>query len=302
MVVFIIIGFILAGVGCHFIMQKREVNALQHSVDYILAQGTLENTPITILPVEKSMIIGQAQAKLKFSIIIPAYNEEGYIKKCLDSVIAASSPYKDQVEVIVVLNRCTDRTEEIALSYNCVIVKEDSRNLSKIRNAGAKVARGNILITIDADSWMAENMLVEIEKQLMSGKYIGGGVALKTERLSLGIMISAIILFSAILIKHGLICGGLFWCFKRDFEAISGFDEKLRIAEDIDFAIRLRHWGEKCGKKVMNISKPRLMTSCRKFDRLGDWYMIKKPEIILDYLNFKKQKYADELYYDFKRE
>ena len=111
-------------------------------------------------------IQGVAEKKVKFSVVIPAHNEEKYIAKCLDSIVKASAPYNDQVEIIVVLNRCTDRTEEIALSYGCVIVREDAKNLSKIRNAGAKIAKGDILITIDADSWMSDTMLIEIEKQI----------------------------------------------------------------------------------------------------------------------------------------
>ena len=59
-----------------------------------------------------------AQKKIKFSVVIPAHNEEKYLGRCLDSIMAASASYKDQVEVIVVLNRCTDRTEEIAALYN----------------------------------------------------------------------------------------------------------------------------------------------------------------------------------------
>lgn len=50
---------------------------------------------------------------LKISIIIPAHNEEKYIGKCLESVSRASKLCKNQVEIIVVLNRCTDRTEEL---------------------------------------------------------------------------------------------------------------------------------------------------------------------------------------------
>ncbi|WP_211289665.1 hypothetical protein SPSIL_018180 [Sporomusa silvacetica DSM 10669] len=241
------------------------------------------------------------ERNVKFSIVIPAYNEKKYIPRCLDSIVAASTPYKNQVEIIVVLNRCTDRTEEIALSYNCIIVKEDTKNLSKIRNAGAKIARGEILITIDADSWMADNMLNEIEKQLITGKYIGGGVAMQFERVSLGIIASALVLFIPLLIKHGLISGGLFWCFKKDFDVINGFDDNVRIAEDVDFALRLREWGKKCGKTFKTITKPRLMTSCRKFDIFGDWLYVKKPKLVLDYLNLKKQKHADEIYYDIKR-
>lgn len=60
---------------------------------------------------------------VKFSIIISAHNEEKYIRKCLDSIAKASEAYKEQTEVIVVLNRCTDKTEEIAKSYNCITLK-----------------------------------------------------------------------------------------------------------------------------------------------------------------------------------
>ncbi len=61
-------------------------------------------------------------SNIKFSIIIPAHNEEKLIGRCLDSITAASVPYKNQVEVIVVLNRCTDRTEEIASAYDFVVI------------------------------------------------------------------------------------------------------------------------------------------------------------------------------------
>ena len=66
-----------------------------------------------------------AEEDIKFSIIIPAHNEENYIEKCLDSIVKASELYKGQVEVIVVLNLCTDRTGEIAQSYK----KELTKNL-----------------------------------------------------------------------------------------------------------------------------------------------------------------------------
>ena len=243
-----------------------------------------------------------SEKKVKFSIIIPAYNEEKALKRCLDSIVGASALYKDQVEIIVVLNRCTDRTEEIALSYHCVTVKNDIKNISAIRNAGAQVARGEILITVDADSWMADNMLTEIENYLMMGKYIGGGVLLKLERSSLGIAITAMIFAFLLIVRYGFISGSLFWCFKKDFDAIGGFDENLRIAEDVDFAIRLKKWGEQCGKTFKNITEPPLMSSARKYDMFGDWYMIKKPRIILDYFwAGKKEKYADKLYYNVKR-
>ncbi|HBI99745.1 MAG TPA: glycosyl transferase family 2, partial [Lysinibacillus sp.] len=87
---------------------------------------------------------------IKFSIVIPAHNEEKYIGKCIESILKASKPFENEVEIIVVLNRCTDKTEEIAKSYNCIVLKNNDKNLSKIRNAAVEIARGEIIVTIDA--------------------------------------------------------------------------------------------------------------------------------------------------------
>jgi glycosyltransferase involved in cell wall biosynthesis len=84
----------------------------------------------------------------RFSILIPARNEENYLPKCLDSIKMAATPFPDQVEIIVALNRCTDHTEEIAQHYGATVVYEESRNLAKIRNTAAKVATGEIIVTL----------------------------------------------------------------------------------------------------------------------------------------------------------
>ncbi len=129
----------------------------------------------------------QKKEDIKISIVIPAHNEEKYIGKCLDSILKASKSFENQVEIIVVLNRCTDRTEEIAKSYNCILLKNSDKNLSKIRNAGVDIARGKIIVTIDADTQMNEHVLSKAVENLITGKYIGGGVTGKFERMSLGI-------------------------------------------------------------------------------------------------------------------
>lgn len=240
------------------------------------------------------------ERNMKFSIIIPAYNEEKLIGRCLDSIEAASAPYKDQVEVVVVLNRCTDRTEEIARSYNCVIIKEDRKNMSIIRNAGAKVAKGEIIATIDADNWMTDNMMTEIESMLMTGKYIGGGVLWKTDkRFSLATFLTILYLVP-LLIKFRCSSAGIFWCYKRDFEAINGFNEDQRMLEDAEFAFRLRKWGKECGKKYGTITKAKMVVSSRKEDMFGEWFYFKHPKWILAYLKGNVDKYADEVFYDIR--
>lgn len=235
---------------------------------------------------------------MKFSVIIPAYNEENYIGRCLDSIVAAAKPYKDQVEIIVVLNRCTDRTEEIAKSYNCVLVKEDRKNMSIIRNAGAKVARGEILVTIDADSQMTDNMLTVIEAKFLTGKYIGGGVKWQCERLSTGIWFNGLILLP-IIIKYGGVSAGILWCYKKDFEAIGGFNEEQRMLEDVEFGLRLKKWGQKCGKKYGTITEARVIVSMRKADAQGDWDILRRPKFLFSVLSGNLEKYADESFYDY---
>lgn len=109
-------------------------------------------------------LVEERKEKTKFSIIILAQNEEKYIGKSLDTIVAALKRYTNQVEIIVVLNRCTDKTEEIAQSYNCITLKNEDKNFSKIRNVGAKIATGEIIITIDADTQMTENLLSNLEE------------------------------------------------------------------------------------------------------------------------------------------
>ena len=229
------------------------------------------------------------------SVVTPAHNEERFIHKCLESVRRAACCVEVPVEHIVVLNRCTDRTAEIAESFGAKLVVEDARNLSRIRNAGAAAATGDVLITIDADSWMSNNMLAAVREYLDTGKFIGGGVQMYPERLSLGIVCSVAVILPY-LIWSG-ISAGMFWCLKKDFEAIGGFNERLTSVEDVDFGQRLKRHGKKLGKRYGTIYKAHLVTSCRKFDEFGDWCFARRPWEAYNIIRGKKQS-VDRFFYD----
>jgi len=229
------------------------------------------------------------------SVITPAHNEEQFIEKSLCSVRAAAKEVTEVVEHIVVLNRCTDKTGEIAKRHGAKVIVEDSKNLSRIRNKGAEASKGDIVVTLDADSQMTPNMLVEVKKKLDSGIFIGGGVKILPERISLGIIFSLAVVAPFVL-WHG-VSAGMFWCLKKDFDAIGGFDESLACIEDIDFGNRLKRYGRDSGKRYYKIRKAHIVTSCRKFDQFGDWYFFKNPMVV--YRVFKRdQKQADQFYYD----
>lgn len=237
---------------------------------------------------------------MDISVITPAHNEEKFIGKCTDSVKAAAEFTSLKVEHIVVVNRCSDQTEETAKAAGCTIVHEDARNISRIRNAGAAVAQGKILTTIDADSWISANMLAEVVRLLETGRFIGGGVLVRPERWSPGIFCSLLVVV-AFVFWHRVGSAGMFWCYKKDFDAIGGFDESLICVEDVDFAKRLRKHGKAKSKKYGTIRKARMTTSCRKFDQFGDWCLIRNPKTVLDIFN-RKQEAADRFYYDFEND
>jgi len=70
--------------------------------------------------------------KIHVSIVVPAHNEEKYVKRCIDSIKDAANHFKGNVEIIVVCNRCTDRTEEIARENGAVVVLNEDRCIAKV--------------------------------------------------------------------------------------------------------------------------------------------------------------------------
>jgi glycosyltransferase involved in cell wall biosynthesis len=235
----------------------------------------------------------------RFSVIIPARNEERFIGRCLESIRLAATLYRDQLEVIVVLNRCSDKTEEIAHGFGARTIREDARNLAKIRNAGARSAVGQVLVTIDADSTMTPGTLVAIDRALSSGKTVGGGTRIRPDRSSPGIQ--AMLLFLSLFLLIFQFSGGLFWCRREDFEAIGGFNENLVSGEDVDFARRLKAYGKTVQRPFSTLREAYIVTSCRKFDVFGDWYVIRNPLLLWRLLRGKNQRAADIFYYDFER-
>jgi glycosyltransferase involved in cell wall biosynthesis len=236
----------------------------------------------------------------RISLVVPAHNESAFLPSCLEAARQAADQIDSAVEVIVVLNRCTDDTEEIARRHGCVIVREDAKNLSMIRNAGIAAARGEIIVTCDADSRMHPDSLWEIVQRLDAGNVVGGGAMVLPERWSLGIVASAISIVPYLAFTG--VTFGLFWFLKRDFDEIGGFDTRLVSVEDVDFARRLKAHGRKTRRTWGTLFWTPLETSCRKFDQFGDWYLFKNPAFVRKVFRGDDRKVADQFWYDVRSE
>jgi len=103
---------------------------------------------------------------MKVSVVIPAYNEEKFIGRCLGSVIGQSVKAD---EVIVVDNNSTDKTAEIAKRFHVKIVKEKIQGMIHARNLGFDKAKYNIIARCDADVIVPHDWIERIKKNFEKG-------------------------------------------------------------------------------------------------------------------------------------
>ncbi len=203
-----------------------------------------------------------------FSIIIPVYNESKYLDstlKNLNQVFSDIELLPSDWEVIVCDNNSTDNTQQIAKDNGAHVVFESENQISKARNKGAKIAKGDWLIFVDADTYPNKALIKSLLLIINSDKYIGCGTTVKVidgtlfNKLRLERMNPFYRLFK--------LSGGAFiLCRKDAFVAIDGFSPNLYAYEEIDFIIRLKKFGKKKDQKFTVLSNHPVLTSGRKGD------------------------------------
>jgi len=212
---------------------------------------------------------------IHLSLIIPAHNEEGYLPKLLDSVDIARRNYSDgrnAIEVIVVDNQSTDATAEIARTRGCIVVTEEKRIIAAVRNRGASIAQGEILLFTDADNLIAPDTFNAIDEAINSQKVVAGATGVHLDRMSIGIAAAYMIMIPLVWLT-GMDTGVVF-CRRADFEKIGGYNEKRLFAEDVQFLWDLRKLGWEKSQRLVRLRSVKATTSTRKFDRFGEWHYI----------------------------
>lgn len=102
----------------------------------------------------------------RFSVVVPAWNEEACLGACLDSI--AAQDYEGSVEVIVVDNNSTDSTADLARARGATVVFEAQQGVCAARQAGATAATGDVIVSTDADTVFDPAWLSRIDARLRS--------------------------------------------------------------------------------------------------------------------------------------
>ena len=259
----------------------------------------------------------------EISIIIPMYNAELYIKKCLESVINQSL---DDIEIIVVNDGSTDGSLEICKRYaevdnRIVILNNKNKGVSVARNEGINIATAEYIMFVDADDWIEENMCQNLYKRINEcdadicfcnnikeyknkSKYIDFGSSkdeINSEEVKEVILSLIEEKDKRIAHRRESFRGPCAKLYKRSIIIDNNitFKKELAIGEDLVFNLEYL----KCCKKVV-IEKRFLyhyrvnLQSATKRYRENAWEIYRKLLIILEsYLesNFLREEYIDRL-------
>lgn len=213
------------------------------------------------------------QSIIRFSIIIPAYNEELFLPRLLDSIEVARQIYRagrEAIEVIVADNASTDDTARVARKLGCRVVRVQKRVIAAARNGGARAARGEVLCFIDADSQIHPETFNAIDDCLGFNRVIAGMTGVRPERWSLGIFVTYCLLMPFAWLMN--MDTGVVFCRREDFEAVGGYDESRLYAEDVAFLFALLRRGRERGQRLKRLKGVKALGATRKFDEFGDWH------------------------------
>lgn len=105
---------------------------------------------------------------MKFSVIVPAYNVEKYLPKCIESITAQTY---ENLEIILINDGSPDDCLTIMQRYarqdsRIIVVSQENGGLSAARNAGLEIATGDYVAFVDSDDWIEPDMFSELERRI----------------------------------------------------------------------------------------------------------------------------------------
>ncbi len=228
-----------------------------------MSQKNQENNPST-----------SSGQDLKISVVIPAYNEEKRISRCLSALEEQDFP-REEYEIIVVDNNSTDNSYKIAQAFEGVkVIQElERQGVGAAREAGWKIAQGEIIMSTDADCEPPKNWMKKVYKafekdQELVGMSAGYTFYDRSYLFNILVVVMEIILVTTTwLLSRGVFgfTGNNMAARRSTYLKTPGFDTTRKFGEDMDIASKLQKHG-----KIHWFFAPgyRIKTSSRRY-RLG---------------------------------
>jgi peptidoglycan/xylan/chitin deacetylase (PgdA/CDA1 family) len=188
------------------------------------------------------------------SVVVPAYNEEELISKCIDSL--KNQDYKGEYEIIVVNNASSDATGDIAKSMGAKVIYEGKRGYINALIAGFNFAKGEIICCTDADTMVPNDWISNFVNNLLKDGVVAcTGTFLFHDGPQ---MLQLIGKFFGNLNYH--LAGANMAVWKYAYEKVGGFNKKVNMGADVELGLRLKRIG-----KVLIDRKIKVKTSARRF-------------------------------------
>ena len=204
---------------------------------------------------------------MKVSVIVPAYNEEKLLPDALDSIRAAIGAFARrgwQTELIVCDNNSTDSTAKIAREAGARVVFEPVNQISRARNAGAKVATGEWLIFVDADCRPEIELFAAVADEIASGRAVGGGATVRLDERVDALVSLLLASWNALSRLAKWSAGSFVFCEAAAFRELGGFSPELFAGEEIEFSRRLKRLAARQRRRITIVHRHPLRTSGRK--------------------------------------
>lgn len=183
------------------------------------------------------------------SIVIPAYNEEKYISKTLESIKKLEKG-DFGVEVLIVNAESTDKTPEVAKSYGAQVLNVEHRGIGYARQKGIEFAKGEIIAFTDADTIVPKDWLIRHVNMLKQKNVVCSWGGFKFTdgvfpNLQFANYIQPIFIYLFDKIFGKPIASGQNMAFWKDKAlSVGGFDENILVMEDTDLAMRMTKIGK----------------------------------------------------------
>jgi len=203
-----------------------------------------------------------------YSIVVPAYNEEELLPRTLASLRDAMAGTSLAGEIVVVDNNSTDATAERARAEGARVVFEAVNHIARARNAGARAARGRLLVFVDADTLVPAVVLDDALGALASEGTVGGGCVVSIDFGRHRAARALLRLWNRVSVRGRLAAGSFLFCRADAFADVGGFPESVYASEELWLSRALKRWGRRRGLGFVVLDHTPVRSSGRK----ADWY------------------------------